>query len=191
MGAERKRGISDLLNDSQDLTPETSDEPPRMRIRLDDIASQEIKRPTSGPEQTSSLPTFLAYPKISTFKPKPVPFQKPSVLTTFSYTSEHVQEFTDSALRYFVDPPLGSNLSFGYDRWVRKSDDRGRIDALLKAISKIKAEANGGSLPEIGVVSWRGIMTKSVSNSVLISIRSKLTYTMTIYLTRQDSDSTL
>jgi len=191
MGTVRKRRISDLLNQDPNLTPETSDEPPRTRINLDDITSQETKRPTSGLEKASSLPTFLAYPEISTFKPKPIPFQKPSVLTSFSYTPEHVQEFTDSALRYFVDPPLGSNLSFGYDRWVRKSDDRGRIDALLKAISKIKAEANGGSLPEIGVVSWRGIMTKSVSDSVLISICSKLTYMMTLYLMRQDSDSTL
>jgi len=63
-------------------------------------------------------------------------------------------------LRYFVDPPLGSSLSFGYDHWIRKPDDRGRIDALLRAISKVKAESIGGSLPEIGVVSWRGIMTK-------------------------------
>ncbi|KIM39898.1 hypothetical protein M413DRAFT_446817 [Hebeloma cylindrosporum] len=161
----RKRGISDLLNDGQDanLTPETSDEPPRTRIRLDDTASQEATRPTTGLENASShssLPKFLEYPNISTFKPKAIPFQQPSQLTSFSYTPEHVQEFTDSALRYFVDPPLGSNLSFGYDRWIRKPDDRGRIDALLKAISKVKAEAIGGCLPEIGVVSWRGIMTK-------------------------------
>ncbi|KAF8910602.1 hypothetical protein CPB84DRAFT_1764102, partial [Gymnopilus junonius] len=39
-------------------------------------------------------------------------------LTTFSYTPEHVQEFTDSALRYYVDPPPGANLSYGFERWV-------------------------------------------------------------------------
>ena len=192
MGPGRKRSISDLLNDSQDpnLTSETSDEPPRTRIRLDDTASQEIKRPTSleNPSAQSSLPKFLAYPKISSFKPKPIPFQQPSQLISFSYTPEHVQEFTDSALRYFVDPPLGSNLSFGYDRWIRKPDDRGRIDALLKAISKVKAEAIGGSLPEIGVVSWRGIMTKSVSDSVFAA---KLIYMITLCSVRQDSDSAL
>jgi RAT1-interacting protein len=143
---------------------------------LDGTASQETKKSPGleNPASHSSLPKFLAYPKVSTFKPKPIPFQQPSQLTSFSYTSEHVQEFTDSALRYFVDPPLGSNLSFGYDHWVRKPDDRGRIDALLKAISKVKAEAIGGSLPEIGVVSWRGIMTKFVSNSVLVFIRIDL-----------------
>jgi RAT1-interacting protein len=183
MGPGRKRGISDLLNDSQDPshTSKTSNRHPRTFVRLDDTASQETKRPTGleNPSSQSSLSKFLAYPKISTFKPKPIPFQQPSQLISFSYTPEHVQEFTDSALRYFVDPPLGSNLSFGYDRWVMKFDDRGRIDALLKAISKVKAEAIGGSLPEIGVVSWRGIMTKSVPDSVFAA---KMIYMITLLL---------
>ena len=93
---------------------------------------------------------------------KQVPFQQPSQLISFSYDPEHVQEFTDSALRYFVDPPIGSKLGYGYERWNYKSDDRGRIDALLKAVSKIKSDtlACGGALPEIGLISWRGVMTK-------------------------------
>lgn len=104
---------------------------------------------------------FLAYLK----EPpdvKPIPFQQPTQLTSFSYTPEHVQEFTDSALRYFVDPPMQSNLGYGYKRWNYKSDDRGRIDSLLKAVSKVKrdAAACGGALPEIGLISWRGVMTK-------------------------------
>jgi RAT1-interacting protein len=108
-------------------------------------------------EQTSSL----AYPK-GPPNAKQVPFQQPSQLISFSYNPEHVQEFTDSALRYFVDPPIGSHLGYGYERWNYKSDDRGRIDALLKAVSKIKSDtaACGGALPEIGLISWRGVMTK-------------------------------
>ena len=196
MGPGRKRGISDLLNDGQDT--ETSDGPPGTRIRLDDTASQEIRKPTARQDMNengsshSLLPKFLAYPNISTFKPKPIPFQQPSQLISFSYTPEHIQEFTDSALRYFVDPPLGSSLSFGYDNWTRKPDDRGRIDALLRAISKVKAELIGGILPEIGVVSWRGIMTKFVLHSVMIPTESKLISIMFCLCSlRQNFDSTI
>ena len=112
-------------------------------------------------EDANSEQTFLAYPK-GPLNVKQVPFQQPSQLISFSYDPEHVQEFTDSALRYFVDPPIGSNLGYGYERWNYESDDRGRIDALLKAVSKIKSDtaACGGALPEIGLISWRGVMTK-------------------------------
>ena len=76
-----------------------------------------------------------------------------------------MQEFTNSALKYFVDPPLGAHLSYGYERWIKRPDERGRLDALLKAISKVKrdAEGNGVKFPEIGVISWRGVMTKYVA----------------------------
>jgi RAT1-interacting protein len=112
---------------------------------------------STPPEQTS----FLAYPR-GPPSTKQVPFQQPNPLISFSYDPEHVQEFTDSALRYFVDPPIGSNLGYGYERWKYESDDRGRIDSLLKAVSKIKSDmaASGGVLPEIGLISWRGVMTK-------------------------------
>jgi RAT1-interacting protein len=105
--------------------------------------------------------TYLAYPK-GPQNVKQVPFQQPSQLISFSYDPEHVQEFNNSALRYFVDPLIGSNLGYGYERWNHKSDDRGRIDALLRAVSKIKSDsvACGGGLPEIGLISWRGVMTK-------------------------------
>lgn len=105
---------------------------------------------------------FLAYPNLSHHKPITTPFQQPSQLISFSYTPEHEQEFTNSALRYFVDPPLGANLSYGYDRWTKRPDERGRVDALLKAISKVKKDIieSGAKFPEIGVISWRGVMTK-------------------------------
>jgi len=114
-----------------------------------------------GEDKTHGPTLFVPLPDPRTVKPKPIPFQQPSPLTSFSYTPDHVQEFTDSALRYYVDPPLGSNLSYGYERWIRKPDTRGRIDSLLKAVSRVKNDARqNGGLPEIGLVSWRGVMSK-------------------------------
>ncbi|KAL0954403.1 hypothetical protein HGRIS_003387 [Hohenbuehelia grisea] len=103
-------------------------------------------------------PPNLAYASSSNEAPKSTPFQRPTPLITFSYTPEHELEFSDSALRYFVDPPIGAQLGYGFDRWIRRPDEKGRIDSLLKAWSKLRREK--GPLGEIGAVSWRGVMTK-------------------------------
>lgn len=156
VSATGKRAVADLLDDDGDthdslLHSQGADghRPPK---------KQRISTPSSEP----SLST-LSYPSISTPILKQTPFQQPSQLISFSYTPEHVLEFTDSALRYFVDPPVGAKLDYGYERWVRKPDERGRLDGLLKAISQIRKDPmRAPNLPEIGLVSWRGVMTKYV-----------------------------
>lgn len=92
----------------------------------------------------------------------PPPFQQPLPLLTFSYTPSRTLEFTNSALRYFVDPPRGADLGYGYERWVKRPEERGRIDGLLTAWEKIRSGGVlGGS--EVGVVAWRGVITKYVT----------------------------
>jgi RAT1-interacting protein len=188
----RKRNISELLD--QEAGSENDERqglgPPKARRRLEkDVHSQlesrtrvldtsenekPLNRTVSGKsaervEDKARESAFLAYPDLSNPKPISTPFQQPSQLISFSYTPGHVQEFTNSALRYFVDPPLGANLSYGYERWIKRPDERGRVDALLKAISKVKrdAEGNGAKFPEIGVISWRGVMTKYVLRATI------------------------
>ncbi|CAL1717182.1 unnamed protein product [Somion occarium] len=96
----------------------------------------------------------------------PVAFQQPSSLLTFSYSPSHELEFTDSALRYYVHPPRNADLRHGYDRWIRRPEERGRIDNLLRAVIRVRTnmdaqDLNGaGWLRDIGIVSWRGVMTK-------------------------------
>ncbi|KAH8074813.1 RAI1-domain-containing protein [Cristinia sonorae] len=95
-----------------------------------------------------------------------VPFQQPQQLLTFSYTPDHELEFTDSALRYYVDPPAGADLRYGYDRWIKRPEERGRLDSLLRAVCRTRQKLNSGAadssdwLRSIGIVSWRGVMTK-------------------------------
>ncbi|KAI0034723.1 RAI1-domain-containing protein [Vararia minispora EC-137] len=76
-------------------------------------------------------------------------------------TTRPLRQFNDSALRYFVDPPRRANLRYGYERWIRRPDERGRLDSLLRAYVRVldKPPPDVGSL-SAGVVSWRGIMTK-------------------------------
>lgn len=65
-----------------------------------------------------------------------------------------------------MDPPRGANLRYGYDRWIRRPEEKGRLDGLLRSLIKIgidrrqKGETSTAWLRDIGVVSWRGVMTK-------------------------------
>jgi RAT1-interacting protein len=144
-----KRRISDLLNDeevsgSSSTRIVDSEERPRTRQRL------------SSPESSSAEGRRLAFPP-RTARARPTPFQQPTPLLTFSYDAGHTLEFTDSAMRYFVEPRRGAMLSYGYERWIRRPDEKGRIDSLLKAWDKVCRDAGG---LQVGVVCWRGVMTK-------------------------------
>lgn len=104
----------------------------------------------------------LSYPNTSLLSQKPPPFQQPTSLISFSYNPSRTLEFTDSSLRYFVQPPIGAQLGYGYDRWIRRPEERSRIDGLLSAYSKILSERKG-AIGDIAVVAWRGVMTRYVT----------------------------
>ncbi len=133
--------------------------PPKQRQELDPepISPSRTTCPTLSYPNTRSSPTS-----------QPVPFQQPTGLLTFSYTPQRVLEFTDSALRYYVDPPPGADLRYGYDRWIKRTEERTRLDGLLRAVERVMSKADaslgpgsGGKwLKDISVVTWRGIMTK-------------------------------
>lgn len=147
-----KRTISDI-QDEQDASLDRNTSQPLKELRLD-----------MGNTKSESAKT-LPYPKIVGGATAPqTPFQQPAQLITFSYSPAHELEFSDSAMRYFVDPPLGAKLDYGYDRWIRKPDERGRLDGLLEAISRIRSDPARAALVDVGVVAWRGIITKYVSS---------------------------
>lgn len=106
----------------------------------------------------------LAYPSktlSSQSRGSPVPFQQPTPLTTFSYDSKRELRFDDSALRYYVDPPHGADLRYGYERWVKRPEEKGRLDGLLKAWAKVRNGFPDGFMNG-GVIAWRGVMTRYV-----------------------------
>ena len=91
----------------------------------------------------------------------PVLFQQPTPLTTFSYDSKRELRFDDSALRYYVDPPVGADLRYGYESWVKRPEEKGRLDGLLKAWLKVRNGFPAGFMNG-GVIAWRGVMTRYV-----------------------------
>ncbi|KAG5718835.1 hypothetical protein E4T56_gene6552, partial [Termitomyces sp. T112] len=52
---------------------------------------------------------------------------------------------------------------YGYERWIRKPDGKARIDGLLKAFSKAR-ETSNVPLHDVGVVAWRGVLTRENFN---------------------------
>jgi RAT1-interacting protein len=107
----------------------------------------------------------LAYPpKISSSEKggRPVLFQQPTALTTFSYDSKRELRFDDTAMRYYVDPPQGADLRYGYERWVKRPEEKGRLDGLLKAWLKVRNGFPDGIMND-GVIAWRGVMTRYVN----------------------------
>jgi len=138
--ASSKRSISELLDDPTD--PSTG---PSTKRRLNDA--------------TLSL---------SPIEPsRPPPFQQPYQLLSFSYTSLpspkepdrriRTLEWNNSSMRFFVPPPPSANLAYGYERWIKRPEERGRLDGLLEACLRRECEAER---TRAGVVTWRGVITK-------------------------------
>lgn len=131
-----KRNISEV-NEA------VSSERPNSRIRTEILSNRVVE------------PCRLAFP--TSDSKHSTAFQYPHQLISFSYTAERVLKFDNSALRYYVDPPRNADLSFAYDTWIKRPEERGRLDGLLTACQRKEV------LPELkrtNIVSWRGVMTK-------------------------------
>ncbi|KAF9483607.1 hypothetical protein BDN70DRAFT_929123 [Pholiota conissans] len=63
-----------------------------------------------GAVSISTTPKVIPYTYRYTIKPRSITYQQPSRLITFSFTTSHVQEFTDSALRHYSVPQLELTL---------------------------------------------------------------------------------
>ncbi|KAG8762290.1 decapping endonuclease targeting mRNA [Ceratobasidium sp. 423] len=132
------------------------------------------KNPDTGPDDTVSLPL----PKKSKLEqgnkntsrasrhtlpletspkdPSPA-FGQPQQLTCFSYTPNRELRFDTSALKYYVPAPINADLGYRYEHWVKRPEERGRIDSLLRAVEQ---EHVIGERKKGAFISWRGVMTK-------------------------------
>lgn len=166
MSSSMKRTASDIDADGG--------KPPSKRLKTEagpkpvSNESVGIKREGSSArevEETGKPSRKLAYPSKNPPSGRdgpPVPFQQPTSLTTFSYNSKRELRFDDSAMRYYVDPPHGADLHYGYERWVKRPEEKGRLDGLLKAWLKVRNGFPDGTMHG-GVIAWRGVMTRYVN----------------------------
>ncbi|GAA5867011.1 hypothetical protein JCM3774_003755 [Rhodotorula dairenensis] len=101
----------------------------------------------------------------------PTPFQQPVHLTSFSYSPQRQllldDPERDSALTYYREPKLGSDLNRGFEQHVYRDGtvDEG-LDALLEALDAWASKdttGNGGAdtlLAKTKLITWRGMLTK-------------------------------
>ncbi|KAJ3739234.1 RAI1-domain-containing protein [Lentinula detonsa] len=149
------------ISSAQELTEGT---PSKSKRRLDAYSDSPTTSPVPITKQTMLAQIgFLPYSSVTpqTFLSKSIPFQQPMPLTSFSYTADHIQQFNDSALRYFRPPPPNAHLGYGYERWIRRPEERSRIDSLLRAVDRITdGQRKKMNLEDVGVVAWRGVITR-------------------------------
>jgi RAT1-interacting protein len=105
------------------------------------------------------MPNSFDIPLPSLVPSSPPPFQRPKSLLSFSYSANHTLLFDDSALNIFVQPPEKADLNYGYESWIKRPEEIGRLDGLLTAIVTDPARSEA---KRADVVTWRGIMTKYV-----------------------------
>ncbi|GJJ16238.1 hypothetical protein Clacol_010534 [Clathrus columnatus] len=122
-------------------------------------------------------------PLLKSSTSSPPSFQQPSQLLSFSNISvpcnvgrsetdkdnlrERRVEWSNASMKYYISPPLGANLAYGYKRWIRKPEGRERLDTLLQACSRLDLDAGSECRTRIqaerqraDVITWRGIGTK-------------------------------
>ncbi|KAF5391641.1 hypothetical protein D9757_002519 [Collybiopsis confluens] len=150
------RNISEVLDESSDGHTDI-----RRRLNRPSGSGAAYSQPISRGHKS------LSYPAQSSL-PKSVPFQQPTPLISFSYTPEHILQFDDSALRYYRASPPNAQLSYGYDKWIRRPEERSRIDSLLEAVDRVADPDGTGkegrerkiNLGDVGVIAWRGVVTR-------------------------------
>lgn len=80
--------------------------------------------------------------------------------TCFSYDDNHAYRPDDSSLRWYYHHPIdiGANLSSGFETFDKHDDSRAdHLVSLLKSL--VEYEKRNGRV-DVGVVTWRGMMTK-------------------------------
>ena len=121
-----------------------------------DRATAKALRMRKTSPRVGEIPQSLEMPSKG-WSPKAVPFQKPFQLISFSYTPERKLVFDNSAMKFWVDPPRGADLSHRYEHWTRRGEEKNRLDGLLKAISEGPCKE---AKRRAQVVCWRGILCK-------------------------------
>ncbi|KAK2004540.1 RAI1-domain-containing protein [Colletotrichum falcatum] len=105
------------------------------------------------------MPDHFPIQPIGRFYAASQPVKRPKEFACFSYDDNHDFHLDDSSLRYYYTPALGTDLSKGYDSFIKHDDSKPEhLGALLKTI-KAHEEEKGQKI-DAQIVTWRGMMTK-------------------------------
>ncbi|QRV89694.1 nuclear 5'-3' exoribonuclease-interacting protein, Rai1p [Ceratobasidium sp. AG-Ba] len=121
-------------------------------------ASPPEKLPKLEEESLEELgPSRYTLPLTVSPTERPPAFGRPQQLTCFSYDLKRQLHFDTSALKFYVPAPINADLGYRYENWVKRPEERGRIDSLLHAVEQ---ECVVGERKKGAFVTWRGVVTK-------------------------------
>ncbi|KAI1916544.1 decapping endonuclease targeting mRNA [Ophidiomyces ophidiicola] len=91
--------------------------------------------------------------------------RRPKEIAYFSYDDEHNFRLDESSLRYYYPPRLPTDLNGGFESFEKLDDSQDEhLDALLDTIIDLEQRTNAKC--EGDVITWRGMMTKSLEVSL-------------------------
>jgi RAT1-interacting protein len=102
--------------------------------------------------------TFPIQP-VERFVAESEPVKRPKEFACFSYDEDHKFHLGDRSLKWYYTPQLGTDLSKGFETFVKHDDSADEhLDSLLETIASHEKET--GKAIDAHVVTWRGMMTK-------------------------------
>ncbi|KAK0652254.1 RAI1 like PD-XK nuclease-domain-containing protein [Cercophora newfieldiana] len=85
--------------------------------------------------------------------------KRPKEFACFSYDQDHKFHLGDSSLKWYYNPEIGTDLSQGFDTFVKHDDSADEhLDSLLETIASHEKET--GKAIDAHIVTWRGMLTK-------------------------------
>lgn len=102
--------------------------------------------------------TFPIHP-VNRFAGESEPVKRPKEFACFSYDKDHQFRPDDSSLKWYYPPPLGVDLSNGFESFVKHDDSVDEhLDSLLKTIASYEKDTEKPI--DAHIVTWRGMLTK-------------------------------
>ncbi|EPS45682.1 hypothetical protein H072_320 [Dactylellina haptotyla CBS 200.50] len=87
--------------------------------------------------------------------------KRPREITCFSYDNNHELRHDESSLRYYYTPELNSDLSQGYNTFIKHDDSVDEhLDSLLESLIELEKKDGKLATDDIDFVTWRGMVTK-------------------------------
>lgn len=109
-----------------------------------------------------STHTFLPLPPKGLTEPPPI-YRQPALLATYSHQPDRSIRHDDSSMVYYSRSPVGADLNHGFDRRTERAEDEDEhLDGLCDSLRRVW-EAGGQGERKGGIITWRGMITRSVS----------------------------
>lgn len=95
--------------------------------------------------------------------PRPPAYARPVLIDTYSHLPSRAIDQGDASMVYYRPAPIGADLRYGFERRVERDESvEEHLDGLCDAL-RVLHEGGRGAERLGGVVTWRGMMTRSVS----------------------------